>query len=193
MQTAYIGMGANLASRVGPPDATLATVASRFGSLGRVTARSSLYSTKPVGFADQPRFTNAVVGLETRLEPRPLLDALLDLERAFGRNRAEAFRNGPRTLDLDILLFGNIQRSEPCLQIPHPRLAERAFVLIPLNEIAHGVVVPPHGKTVRQLLDALLERHKRAPYEVELLQSELWHRGPVRAPASPADRGSKAR
>ena len=142
MQTAYIGMGSNLASPAGPPEATLAAAVARLASFGQVAARSSLYSTKPVGFADQPRFLNAVVALETELAPQTLLAALLDLERAFGRNRSEGFPNGPRTLDLDILLMGDIQSTEPGLQIPHPRLADRAFVLIPLNEIAPRAVHP---------------------------------------------------
>ena len=101
-----------------------------------MVCRSSLYSTAPVGFADQPRFVNAVVELETELEASDLLERLLAIEVEFGRDRAAGFANGPRTLDLDILLFGNRKISEPGLEIPHPRLAERAFVLVPLNEIA---------------------------------------------------------
>src|SRR5208283_2081036 len=111
------------------PEATLAAAAASLERLGRVQARSSLYSTAPVGFADQPRFVNAVVALETELHPRELLAALLAIEREFGRDRAAEIRNGPRTLDLDILLFGAKQITEPDLQIPHPRLSERAFVL----------------------------------------------------------------
>src|ERR1039458_7133204 len=141
MRTAFIGMGANLASWAGAPEATLAAAALRLESLGRVTCRSSLYSTAPVGFAGQPRFVNAVVELETELEPRTLLKGLLAIEQEFGRDRAAGFANGPRTLDLDILLLGDHVIHEPGLVIPHPRLAERAFVLVPLCEIAAGVVV----------------------------------------------------
>jgi 2-amino-4-hydroxy-6-hydroxymethyldihydropteridine diphosphokinase len=186
-------MGANLPSSAGPPAATLAAAALRLEALGRVTARSSLYSTKPVGLAQQPRFANAVVALETALAPRPLLDALLDLERAFGRNRSESIPNGPRTLDLDILLLGDIPFDEPCLEIPHPRLAERAFVLVPLNEIAPEVIVPVLGKTVAELLDTLRERDKRAIDEVAPLQSNLWSPRAGGAAASPASRRSAPR
>ena len=109
MLTAYIALGANLASWAGPPEVTLAAAVERLGSLGRVTARSSLYSTEPVGFAEQPRFVNAVVALETALEPRELLNKLLGIEKEFGRDRSASIPNGPRTLDLDILLIGHLQ------------------------------------------------------------------------------------
>ena len=155
MRTAYIGMGANLASWAGAPEATLAAAARRLESLGRVARRSSLYSTAPVGFAAQPRFVNAVVELETKLEPRELLDGLLAIEQKFGRDRMAGVVNGPRTLDLDILLLGDLEISEQNLRIPHPRLTERAFVLVPLNEIAPHVVVPGSGRTVEELIDSL--------------------------------------
>ncbi|MGA9463292.1 MAG: 2-amino-4-hydroxy-6-hydroxymethyldihydropteridine diphosphokinase [Terracidiphilus sp.] len=186
MQTAYIGMGSNLASPAGPPDATLAAAVARLASFGQVAARSSLYSTKPVGFTDQPRFTNAVVALETELAPQTLLAALLDLERAFGRNRSEGFQNGPRTLDLDILLMGDIQSTEPGLQIPHPRLADRAFVLIPLNEIAPRAVHPVHRKTVAQLLDSLRKSRESETNEVVPIESAPWSLGAGSAAAEPA-------
>ena len=156
MRTAYIGLGGNLASWVGEPQATVAAAALRLESLGRVVARSSLYSTAPVGFADQPRFVNAVVALETYLAPRELLNKLLAIELEFGRNRSTGVVNGPRTLDMDILLFGELEISEPDLEIPHPRLAERAFVLTPLNASAPRLFVPGRGKTVAQLLTQLL-------------------------------------
>ena len=139
----------------GAPEATLAAAALRLQSLGRVAGRSSLYSTAPVGFAEQPRFVNAVVALETELTPRELLKGLLVIEQEFGRDRSAGIANGPRTLDLDILLMGNLKISEPELEIPHPRLAERAFVLTPLNEIAPQVVIPESGKTVAQLAACL--------------------------------------
>jgi 2-amino-4-hydroxy-6-hydroxymethyldihydropteridine diphosphokinase len=157
MPIAYIGMGANLASRAGAPEATLAAASLRLESLGRVTRRSSLYSTAPVGFAEQPRFVNAVVALETEFEPRALLEGLLAIEQEFGRDRAAGIANGPRTLDLDILLFGDLEIREQDLAIPHPRLAERAFVLIPLNEITPQAVVPGSARTVQQLLTLLRE------------------------------------
>lgn len=152
MQTAYIGMGGNLASWAGTPEATLAAAAMRLESLGRVTRRSSLYSTEPVGFAEQPRFVNAVVALETELEPHELLHGLLEIEKEFGRDRAAGFANGPRTLDLDILLMGELRVSDAALEIPHPRLAERAFVLIPLEEIAPEVIVPDREEPLAALL-----------------------------------------
>lgn len=155
MPIAYIGMGGNLASWAGAPEATLAAAARRLESLGRVVCRSSLYSTAPVGFAEQPRFVNAVVALETELAPRALLAGLLAIEQKFGRERTAGLQNGPRTLDLDILLFGDLQMSEAGLAIPHPRLEERAFVLIPLNEIAPQAVVPGLARTVQQLLRSL--------------------------------------
>ncbi len=157
MRTAYVGMGANLPSPAGPPEATLIAAVSRLGSLGRLTAKSSLYSTAPVGYAAQPRFVNAVVALETQLEARELLDALMAIERDFGRDRENAIPNGPRTLDLDILLLGDLQINEPGLEIPHPRLAERAFVLAPLNEIAPEAIDPRSGVKVAELLKQLAD------------------------------------
>src|ERR1700675_2751807 len=103
MQTAYIGMGANIPSPAGPPEATPPAAVERLNSIGRVVCRSSLYSTAPVGFADQPRFVNAVIALETDLSPASLLAVLLRIEREFGRDRSAGIPNGPRTLDLDIL------------------------------------------------------------------------------------------
>jgi 2-amino-4-hydroxy-6-hydroxymethyldihydropteridine diphosphokinase len=173
MQTVFIGMGANLASRAGAPEATLAAAALRLESLGRVVCRSSLYSTAPVGFAEQPRFVNAVVELETELEPCALLEGLLAIEHEFGRDRTAGIANGPRTLDLDLLLFGDLEIREQDLAIPHPRLAERAFVLIPLNEIAPQAVVPGVAKTVGQLLTRLIEAAKAESDAVVRVKSEV--------------------
>jgi 2-amino-4-hydroxy-6-hydroxymethyldihydropteridine diphosphokinase len=147
-------MGGNLASKAGGPEATLAAAVLRLESLGRVTARSSLYSTAPVGLAEQPRFVNAVAALETALGPHELLVGLLAIEQEFGRDRSAGIANGPRTLDLDLLLLGDLQIREPELEIPHPRLAGRAFVLVPLEEIAAGLVVPGYRKNVAELLAA---------------------------------------
>ena len=156
MPLAYIALGSNLPSPAGPPEATLAAAVQRLASLGRIAARSSLYSTAPVGLppglVDQPRFLNAVLALETDLAPRNLLTALLSIESDFGRDRAASVPNGPRTLDLDILLYGDLLLSEPGLEIPHPRLAQRALVLVPLNEIAPDLRDPRSGSTVSQLL-----------------------------------------
>ncbi len=174
MRAAYIGMGGNLASWAGAPEATLAAAALRLESLGRLASRSSLYSTAPVGFAAQPRFVNAVVELETELEARELLDGLLAIELEFGRDRAAGFANGPRTLDLDILLFGDLEIREPGLVIPHPRLAERAFVLAPLNEIAAQVVVPGCVRTVGQLFRELIEDPRDESDGVVRFQCNAW-------------------
>ncbi|MDE3188777.1 MAG: 2-amino-4-hydroxy-6-hydroxymethyldihydropteridine diphosphokinase [Acidobacteriota bacterium] len=174
MHTAYIGLGANLASHAGPPEATLAAAAERLASLGRIVTRSSLYSTAPVGLADQPRFLNAAIALETGLAPRTLLERLLAIEKDFGRDRSAGIPNGPRTLDLDILLFGDYVLGEAHLQIPHPRLAQRAFVLVPLNEIAPDLRDPRSGQTIAELLAALLAHSPDEAHAVIPVQSELW-------------------
>ncbi len=158
MPLATIALGANLPSLAGAPEATLAAAAERLASLGCIVARSSLYSTAPVGFADQPRFVNAVAALETELSPRELLNALLALELEFGRDRAGSPANGPRTLDLDILFYDDLVLGESGLEVPHPRLADRAFVLVPLHEVAPHLRDPRSGKTVAELLKALQGR-----------------------------------
>jgi 2-amino-4-hydroxy-6-hydroxymethyldihydropteridine diphosphokinase len=185
MPLATIALGANLPSSAGPPDATLAAALPHLASIGRIAARSSLYSTAPVGsppgFAGQPRFLNAVVALSTDLTPRVLLDALLSIERLFGRDRSAGLANGPRTLDLDLLLYGDLVLSESGLEIPHPRLAQRAFVLIPLVEIAPHAVDPRSGLTAAQLLANLSPRSEAG--EVVPFTSLLW--------PSESDRASK--
>jgi 2-amino-4-hydroxy-6-hydroxymethyldihydropteridine diphosphokinase len=175
-------MGGNLASWAGPPQATLAAAALRLESLGRVSRRSSLYSTAPVGFAEQPRFVNAVVALETELGPRELLDRLLAIEQEFGRDRTAGIANGPRTLDLDILLFGELQINEPDLTIPHPRLAERAFVLVPLNEVAPQALDPVTGKSVAQLLNSLHLSGEGETDAVLPIHSDSWRLPEPRRP-----------
>lgn len=141
MSIAYVALGANL----GDP---AATVRAAFGALAnlpesRVVRCSSLYRTAPVGITEQPEFINAVAELETTLAPEALLDALLEVEQRFGRLRAE--RNGPRTLDLDLLLYDDHFLDLPRLTLPHPRLHLRAFVLCPLAEIAPDLVIPGRG------------------------------------------------
>ena len=112
----------------------------------RLVRHSSFYRNPPEGGLDQPEYVNAVAEIETRAGPRELLDRLLGIERAHGR--ARDFPNAPRTLDLDIALYGERELHEPGLAIPHPRLLERAFVLVPLAEIAPAALVPGRGRAV---------------------------------------------
>ena len=139
---AYIALGANL----GQPEEQVRAAFEELAMLPstRLLAVSSLYRSAPVGYVEQPDFVNAVAAIETALAPRALLDALLDIERRYGRVRD--FPNAPRTLDLDIALYGEREIDEPGLRIPHPRLAERAFVVVPLAEIAADARVPGHGR-----------------------------------------------
>jgi 2-amino-4-hydroxy-6-hydroxymethyldihydropteridine diphosphokinase len=191
MRIAYIGMGSNQPSSAGPPDATLAAAFTHLSSLGRIIARSSLYSTAPVGFADQPRFINAVVALETGLAPNALLGELLSIERKFGRDRSGGIPNGPRTLDLDILMMGDLCVRETGLEIPHPRLAERAFVLVPLNEVAPQAVDPVQDRSVAELLQRLLETQKDRLDAVVQTESDAWRTGSNSAAAAPSMRPNR--
>jgi 2-amino-4-hydroxy-6-hydroxymethyldihydropteridine diphosphokinase len=119
-------------------------------------AISSFRETDPVGKVDQPRFMNAAAALETHLGPRELLDSLLEVERSLGRDRSREERWGPRTIDLDLLLYGDETVDEPGLEVPHPRLAERAFVLEPLLELDPELRLPD-GRRLRDLYSAELE------------------------------------
>jgi 2-amino-4-hydroxy-6-hydroxymethyldihydropteridine diphosphokinase len=190
MQIAYIGMGGNIPSSAGPPEATLVAAVRRLGSLGRIAAASSLYSTEPVGYADQPRFVNAVVAIETAQTARQALESLLCIERAFGRDRSAGIKDGPRTLDLDLLMLDDLVVHEDGLDLPHPRLAERLFVLAPLAEIAPDLVIPSMGKSVKELLQRLTSDKTRNA--VLPLHSDQWRPGAcasggVRADARDAD------
>lgn len=150
LATAYIALGANLEDPAAQVRAGFAALAALPQT--RLIARSSLYRSAPVGYADQPDFVNAVAAVQTALAPRALLDALLAIERAHGRVRS--FANAPRQLDLDVLLYDELQLHEPGLTVPHPRMHERAFVLLPLAEIAPRCVVPGRG-AVADLLRAV--------------------------------------
>jgi 2-amino-4-hydroxy-6-hydroxymethyldihydropteridine diphosphokinase len=144
---AYIALGSNLDN----PEKHVRDALAQLDRLPRtrVIAGSSVYRSAPWGYADQPDFINAVAAIETALAPRELLRALLAVEERHGRKRS--FANAPRTLDLDIALYGDLKIDEPGLKIPHPRLHERAFVLAPLAEIApHAVILG--GETAAQLL-----------------------------------------
>ncbi|MGC2639300.1 MAG: 2-amino-4-hydroxy-6-hydroxymethyldihydropteridine diphosphokinase [Acidobacteriaceae bacterium] len=152
---ATIGLGGNLPSRAGAPEQTLVAAMDDLGGEGRLVARSSLWRTEPVGYADQPAFVNAVVRLETELEPEALLERLLGIERSYGRDRGRDVPKGPRTLDLDLLLVDDWTVNSPRLTLPHPGLAERRFVLAPLAEIAPGLQHPVLHATMAELLAAL--------------------------------------
>lgn len=167
-------MGSNLGSQAGGPAETLAAVVERLGSLGHLAARSSLYLTEPVGIAEQPRFVNAVVALETGLSPRSLLKRLLALEKEFGRDRTRGVAMGPRTLDLDILMIGDFVLHEAGLDLPHPRLAERAFVLVPLHEIAPDLVEPRSRKPIATLFRSLREADPTCSKKVARITHSSW-------------------
>lgn len=150
MTLAYVALGSNL----GDPRQQLLDAMDALSNLPdtRLLQRSRLYRTPPWGMLEQPPFINAAVELDTALSPHALLDALLAIEQHAGRVRAE--RNGPRTLDLDLLHVDGVQLDDPRLTLPHPRMAERAFVLLPLHDIAPTLRLPGQV-TVAELLARL--------------------------------------
>jgi 2-amino-4-hydroxy-6-hydroxymethyldihydropteridine diphosphokinase len=150
MARAYVGLGANL----GPKEVTLLRAVDLLAAEDgiEVLELSELHETAPVGVVDQPEFLNAAVALETTLSPRELLDVLLRVERELGRVRAE--RWGPRTIDLDLLVYGDETVDEPGLRVPHPRLHERRFALEPLAELEPELAIPGLG-TVSEALARL--------------------------------------
>lgn len=150
-ETAYLGLGSNLGDRQAALELAVAGLARVAGI--EVTSLSAAYETSPVGPVAQGPFLNAAARLRTRLTPRRLLEALLATERAQGRRRGEPW--GPRTLDLDLLLFGDTCLREPGLTVPHPHLTERRFVLEPLLEIAPDLVHPQSGEPLSSCLARL--------------------------------------
>jgi 2-amino-4-hydroxy-6-hydroxymethyldihydropteridine diphosphokinase len=151
----FLGLGSNLGAR----ETTLQQAREELQSGGfRELLRSSLYLTEPVGGPPQDWYLNQVIAGETSLSPERLLEACQAVERAHGRERGE--RNAPRTLDIDILLFGDLVRDDQELQLPHPRLHERRFVLVPLSEIAPDVVHPRLGVSARELLARCPDRSR---------------------------------
>jgi 2-amino-4-hydroxy-6-hydroxymethyldihydropteridine diphosphokinase len=146
---AYLSLGSNLGDR----SANLQTAIARLVTLGEVVAVSSFYETEPVELTAQPCFLNCTVKLDTEKMPRQLIAGLLALEQGMGRQRKQ--KNGPRIIDIDILLFGSSVIDLPSLTVPHPKMHERRFVLEPLTEIAADARHPVFKRTVRELRDAL--------------------------------------
>jgi len=151
-KTVYLSLGSNVGDRA----ANLDTAISHLRALGTIVAQSSLYETEPMEVERQPWFLNSVVALETELMPKQFLARTLAIEQKMGRRRTQV--KGPRTIDIDILLFGGSVVETPALTIPHPAMHERRFVLEPLAEIAPELCHPALKKTVRELQNALPPR-----------------------------------
>jgi 2-amino-4-hydroxy-6-hydroxymethyldihydropteridine diphosphokinase len=148
MQSAWIALGSNLGDRLGHIKKALALIAELPDT--EIMAVSSIYDTAPVGKADQPRFLNAAAELLTGLKALELLHSLLTIEDRCGRMRRDQW--GPRTVDLDLLLYDDVRIQTDELTVPHPRMAERPFVMIPLDEIAPELLVPSVSKNVRLIV-----------------------------------------
>ena len=146
---AYLSLGSN----VGDRKSYLRDAITRLQTTGRIVSASSFYETEPVEFTEQAWFLNCVLALETTETPQQLMAAVLHIEQEMGRQRLQ--KKGPRTIDIDILLFGELIRDSPALTLPHPAMHQRRFVLQPLAEIAPEMHHPVLRKTIRELLDAL--------------------------------------
>ena len=142
----YLALGTNLGDRSANLKQAIAALTPQM----EVKAKSSVYETPPWGFEDQPKFLNQVIKAKTYLDPEPLLKHLKRLEVALGRK--ESFLNGPRLIDIDLLFYNNLVVDKPSLVIPHPRLHERGFVLLPLMDLAPDLVHPVKKKSVREML-----------------------------------------
>jgi len=167
MPEVFIALGANL----GDPEHQLKEALARLRETLWVERVSSLYRTEPIGFREQPDFLNAVIAARTERTPRDVLALLVEIERALGRTRDVP--QGPRTLDLDLLLYGDLRVAEPDLMLPHPRMTQRRFVLEPIAEIAPRLPLPGLGRTAAELLAALppggaVERLDRADWPPEI-------------------------
>jgi 2-amino-4-hydroxy-6-hydroxymethyldihydropteridine diphosphokinase len=159
MVVAYIALGSNLGDRLG----FLQQAVSRLADVGTIDAASDVFETDPVGYLDQPAFLNAVIQLRTNLAPRELLSALQAIEAELGRERS--FPNAPRTLDLDLLLYDDLTMRSDRLTVPHPRLHERAFVLVPLAQIAPDLTHPVRKQTIAAVLAELGDTSGVRPYK----------------------------
>ena len=158
MTVAYVGLGAN----IGEPRRQLQAAIEELKGLPdtQLVLASDLYRSAPVDYADQPDFLNAVAKLDTALAPEALLDRLQDIENRHGRERS--FAGAPRTLDLDLLLYGDRVLDTPRLTLPHPRMHERAFVLAPLSAIAPDAMIPGHGAAATLLAACSGQKIERA-------------------------------
>jgi len=159
MATVYIGVGSNLGDRYENLERALELLSAK-ALLQQV---SSVYETEPVGYSQQPPYLNLVCRVDTELSPQQLLGKLKEIEHEMGRKAS--FRNAPRVIDLDILLYDEIVVDSDELTIPHPGLTERAFVLVPLDEIAPELVHPAKKKTISQLLSALSDKSGAIKYD----------------------------
>jgi 2-amino-4-hydroxy-6-hydroxymethyldihydropteridine diphosphokinase len=148
-KTVYLSLGSN----VGDRQANLQQAIEQMGKIGKVTKQSAFYETEPMEVADQPWFLNCAVELDTELMPKQFISAVLDIERAMGRKRSK--KKGPRTIDMDVLLFGKSIIEMKGLTVPHPAMHLRRFVLEPMVEIAPEVRHPIFKRSMRELRDAL--------------------------------------
>ncbi len=165
--TAYVALGSNLGDRV----EHLRTAIAALRGLGSVEAISSFYETTPVGLVEQPDFLNAVAALRTGLSPQELMNALLRIEQQHGRDRGASVPKGPRTLDLDLLSYGDVVMETPSLTLPHPAMTERRFVLVPLEEIAPHWRHPLSGKTATELLAAISRAEEESSHKVRKMKT----------------------
>jgi 2-amino-4-hydroxy-6-hydroxymethyldihydropteridine diphosphokinase len=156
--SAYVGVGSNMGDRLENLSSAVRELARTSGV--RCVRSSSVYETAPVGGPEQGDFLNAVVEISTELEPHAVLEALQRIETELGRVRAERF--GPRTIDLDLLLYGDEEIDDPDLTVPHPRMSERAFVVVPLMELGAGAALPK-GRRLEPVTDAAQTVRRFAP------------------------------
>ena len=160
----FVGLGANLPSRYGRPEQTVKAAIAALAAAGvEIVATSGLWRSAPVPISDDPWYCNAVVSVRTDMTPGALLDVLQNIEKDFGRG--DTVRNAPRVIDLDLLVFNNEIVDTPALILPHPRMHERAFVLMPLREIEPEWVHPLMNKTIDEMLSVLYGEQRLVPVE----------------------------